>query len=72
MKRRLPLLLEGEMLDVVLEHVVLRLERGELRDKAGVAGRVEDDVADAEEREARRGREQQRRAADEPFRDSSD
>ncbi len=25
--------------DVVLEHVVLRLQRGELRDKTGVAGR---------------------------------
>ena len=42
------------MLDVVLEHVVLHLDCGELLDKAGVAGRIENDVADAEEREARR------------------
>ena len=63
MKRRLPLLFEREMLDVVLEHVVLHLERGELLDQAGVAGGIEDDVADAEERKARRGGQKQCRAA---------
>ena len=47
----LPQLLRGKMRDVVLEHVVLRLQRRELGDEAGIAGRVEDNVPDAEERE---------------------
>ena len=63
----LPLLLDREMRDVVLQHVVLRFQRRELRYKAGVAGRVEDDISDTEEREARRRGQQQETSSDEPF-----
>ena len=51
------------MLDVVLEHVVLHLDCGELLDQAGVAGGIKDNVSDAEERKARRRGEKQSRAA---------
>ena len=53
-ERRLPLLLERKVGDVVLEHVVLRLKGGELGDKTRVARGIEDDVSDSEESEARR------------------
>jgi hypothetical protein len=33
--------------DIVLEHVVLRLQRGELGHKTGIARGIEDDVSDA-------------------------
>ncbi len=62
-KRRLPLLLDRKMGDVVLQHVVLRFQRRELRNETGVAGGVEDNISDPEQREARRCGQQQRRAA---------
>src|SRR6185437_7131041 len=68
MERRLPLLFYGEVRDVVLQHVVLRLEGGELRYEARVAGRVEDNIPDTEQGKAGRRGEQYRRArSDEPF-----
>ncbi len=57
-QRGLPLLFHGEMLDVVLEHVVLRLNCRELGYKARVARGIEDDVADSKESEARGSREE--------------
>ena len=62
---RLPLLLQREVRDVVLQHVVLRLDRRELRHKAGVAGRIEDDVPDSEERKTWSGRSQEQSTGDE-------
>src|SRR5260370_12686546 len=48
------------MSDVVLEHVVLRLQRGELGHKTGVARWIEDDIPYAEKSEARcRGQQQE-------------
>ena len=40
----LPQMFRRKMRDVVLQHVVLRFQCGELRYKAGVTGRVEDDT----------------------------
>src|SRR6185312_11087203 len=67
-EHRLPLLFYGEVRDVVLQHVVLRLKGGELRYEAGVAGRIEDNISDAEQGKAGRSSEKHCRACpDEPF-----
>jgi hypothetical protein len=53
--------------DVVFEHLVLRLQSGELGDKTGVAGWVEDNVSHAEQGEARRSGEKNGGSDNEPL-----
>ncbi len=66
-QRRLPLRLHAEVDDVALEAVVLALQRGQLRHQRGIAGRIEDDISDAEESEARRGRAEQQGSSGDPL-----